>query len=195
MRGGTEVRPALSSTNAAARDSSSLSWSSRRTTSAWLRKRRLGASLKRSSRPCPARAGPRAGPWCLAGGVVRRLGLWLDHLQQGGGGGDQVVAGRRRGLRDRPALRPPQRGAEAGNLRAQGLLDPVERDDPLVDLPEEAGAHRFHAVERALDEFRRRGGDALDQDAADVRRIRGHGPEGELDHGLEQSVEADRARG
>src|SRR5258706_5030910 len=89
------------------------------------------------------------------------------------------------------SLGTPQRRPEPRDLRAERLIDPVERDHALVDLPEEPILHRLHAVQGRIDEVRRRRGDAFDQYASDVSLVRGHRPEGQLRYAFEHSVEAD----
>src|SRR5437588_4179423 len=181
MRGGTDARPALSSTKAAARASNSRSRSSRRMTSAWLRKSRSPLSLTGSlGRGGQAGLGAQyvlGDRHCLAelfDHRRRRLDEVRRHRCHLGGVEDLTIA-----------LGALQRRAKARDLRAQRLLHPVEGDHALVDLPEEAGAHRLHSVERALDELGRSSCDAFDQDGAHVLGVRSHRPEGELRNRLE----------
>src|SRR5438552_14237565 len=58
--------------------------------------------------------------------------------------------------------------ARSRGICAQWLVDPVERDHALVDLPEQSRLHRLHAVERAVHEVWRRPCDAFHKDAAHV---------------------------
>src|SRR5438105_14444216 len=190
IRGGTDARPALSSTKAPARASNRRSRSRRRETSAWLRKSRSRLSLTGSL----CRGGQAGlGAQNLLGDR-HRLAVLFDHRRLGP---DEVRRHRRHLAYIEHltiAFGALQRRAQARDLRTQRLLDPVEGDHALVDLPEEARAHRLHSVERTFDKFGRGGGDAFDENRAHVLRIRSHRPEGELCNRLEKSVQADRPR-